>query len=175
MPLQVVERLPPCRSLPWIQTFTEVGDAVLHFTCFSHLNIILDIYGDDEFAVKLEDSIEPTEFTEGDSPQVPDAAESPSLSIKEEDNATPEKPAPAAPPSQDVHSSLPPKPVPQNASSSSGSLSYSAQIAQQFSAYQQTPSQERQQRSEQPKQIPSALDGGDSIFGKKPSEMHDAG
>ncbi|KAK0213471.1 hypothetical protein IW262DRAFT_1409470 [Armillaria fumosa] len=58
-------------------------------------------------------------------------------------------------------SSLPAKP--------SGSMSYSAQIAQQFSTYQQTPSQERQPG---PSSIPTMTD---SIFGKKPSEMHDAG
>ncbi|PBK71750.1 uncharacterized protein ARMOST_11724 [Armillaria ostoyae] len=57
--------------------------------------------------------------------------------------------------------SLPAKP--------SGSMSYSAQIAQQFSTYQQTPSQERQPG---PSSIPTMTD---SIFGKKPSEMHDAG
>ncbi|EAU87631.2 hnRNP A1-gamma isoform [Coprinopsis cinerea okayama7 len=61
-----------------------------------------------------------------------------------------------------------------------GQLSYSAQIAQQFSAYKQTPSQERQQRAAQ-RPIPRvdsstpAASSSDSIFGKKPSEMHDAG
>ncbi|KAF9074528.1 hypothetical protein BDP27DRAFT_1259161 [Rhodocollybia butyracea] len=66
------------------------------------------------------------------------------------------------------------------------SLSYSAQIAQQFSAYQQTPSQERQQRvsgsgpSGLPKTSPiatvdSTSGDSDTVFGKKPSEMHDAG
>lgn len=39
-------------------------------------------------------------------------------------------------------SSLPPKPT------TDGSLSYSAQIAKQFSSYQQTPSQERRQRDD---------------------------
>ncbi|KAK0463146.1 hnRNP A1-gamma isoform [Desarmillaria tabescens] len=71
-------------------------------------------------------------------------------------------------PSPTTSSSLPAKPQ-----SSSGSLSYSAQIAQQFSSYQQTPSQERQPA---PKAGPSSIPTmTDSIFGKKPSEMHDAG
>ncbi|KAH6904540.1 hnRNP A1-gamma isoform [Coprinopsis sp. MPI-PUGE-AT-0042] len=73
-----------------------------------------------------------------------------------------------------------PQPIPTSTDSTSstsrpGNLSYSAQIAQQFSSYKQTPSQERQQRA--------ALGGGsgvatptpDGVFGKKPSEMHDAG
>ncbi|KAG6908709.1 hypothetical protein DXG01_003642 [Tephrocybe rancida] len=88
--------------------------------------------------------------------------------------------------SQDALSSLPPKPMSPN------SLSYSAQIAQQFSAYQQTPSQERQQRAtiplpENPRTTGAAAapltsaiathetTSTDSVFGKKPSEMHDSG
>ncbi|TFK37647.1 hypothetical protein BDQ12DRAFT_151249 [Crucibulum laeve] len=82
--------------------------------------------------------------------------------------------------SVDAHSSLPAKP----AASASSALSYSAQVAKQFSAYQQTPSQERQQRKEKlnsPIQSIATYDGSsmptvvDSVFGKKPSEMHDAG
>ncbi|KAF8990265.1 hypothetical protein BDQ17DRAFT_1372173 [Cyathus striatus] len=75
--------------------------------------------------------------------------------------------------------SLPPKPstVPSNA------MSYSAQIAKQFSAYQQTPTQERQQRKELPLPQnpmsthgnPPTVNNSDGVFGKKPSEMHDAG
>ena len=53
------------------------------------------------------------------------------------------------------------------------SLSYSAQIAQQFSNYQQTPSQERQERPRAQPIPTGCLD--DTVFGKKPSEMHDAG
>lgn len=73
--------------------------------------------------------------------------------------------------------SLPAKPASPSSSTlsaSTNSLSYSAQIAQQFSTYQQTPSQERQQRSLASKMAPT-LSSGDSVFGKKPSEMHDAG
>lgn len=94
-------------------------------------------------------------------------------------------PVKASPPtSQETVHSLPRKPVPQP-----NSLSYSAQIAQQFSAYQQTPSQERQQRTEQPlsfhktgmstatatTQEASPSGSTDCAFGKKPSEMHDTG
>ncbi|KAJ7895970.1 hypothetical protein B0H14DRAFT_2333703, partial [Mycena olivaceomarginata] len=97
----------------------------------------------------------------------------------------------------ETHHNLPPKPgsAPTFSSASqqnAGSLSYSAQIAQQFSAYQQTPSQERQQRQQRPEPprtqstsaIPTHASGTstynissseDTIFGKKPSEMHDAG
>ncbi|KAK7441726.1 hypothetical protein VKT23_016389 [Stygiomarasmius scandens] len=86
-------------------------------------------------------------------------------------------------------SSLPAKPGNSNSTSTSQtstpSLSYSAQIAQQFSAYTQTPSQERQQirripqKTSEPMPIStvdsSAGSSGDTVFGKKPSEMHDAG
>jgi RNA-binding protein Musashi len=85
------------------------------------------------------------------------------------------------PGSKDALRSLPAKPLSPN----SGSLSYSAQIAQQFSAYQQTPSQERQQRTEilsskRSSTLPanegsSSAGSPDTVFGKKPSEMHDAG
>lgn len=104
----------------------------------------------------------------------------------EEPTATP-VPTPApAPASQSPSKAsgafgLPPKPSPQTSSTpSSNSLSYSAQIAQQFSSYQQTPSQERQQvmkRAAPPVQqmIPPSTPTEDGIFGKKPSEMHDAG
>lgn len=71
------------------------------------------------------------------------------------------------------------------AAANASSQSYSAQIAQQFSAYKQDPAQERQ-----PKAIPStssaiatfagastsgAPDAHGTVFGKKPSEMHDSG
>ncbi|KAJ7929138.1 hnRNP A1-gamma isoform [Mycena leptocephala] len=94
----------------------------------------------------------------------------------------------------ETHHNLPAKPGSTTVSPSSsqqqqnGSLSYSAQIAQQFSAYQQTPSQERQQRPEPQgrTQSTSAIpthstptynisSSEDTVFGKKPSEMHDAG
>ncbi|KIK54587.1 hypothetical protein GYMLUDRAFT_895149 [Collybiopsis luxurians FD-317 M1] len=93
-------------------------------------------------------------------------------------------PTPTSSSKADLPSSLPAKPGPSSAQSSSSSLSYSAQIAQQFSTYQQTPSQERQQRqpgsSAPPKTSPiatidSSTGDSDTVFGKKPSEMHDAG
>ncbi|KAF7330819.1 HnRNP A1-gamma isoform [Mycena venus] len=92
----------------------------------------------------------------------------------------------------ETHHNLPAKPGSAPASTSqqnAASLSYSAQIAQQFSAYQQTPSQERQQRpdpsrTQSTSAIPTHASGTptynissseDTVFGKKPSEMHDAG
>ena len=82
---------------------------------------------------------------------------------------------------QDTYRSLPAKPT----GPSGAQLSYSAQIAKQFSAYQQTPSQERQQQNPRsgqarPASAPSeyrtvAGTSTDTVFGKKPSEMHDSG
>ena len=100
---------------------------------------------------------------------------------------------------QTASNSLPAKPL---NSTTASNLSYSAHVAKQFSAYRQTPSQERQQRrvdggtlSSNPRATnasrnSAALVGGDAsssvkaavtagsddaVFGKKPSEMHDAG
>jgi RNA-binding protein Musashi len=80
---------------------------------------------------------------------------------------------------QDTYRFLPAKPT-------GAQLSYSAQIAKQFSAYQQTPSQERQQQQNprfaqgRPLSAPSEYKtvpgtSADTVFGKKPSEMHDSG
>ncbi|KAJ7283331.1 hnRNP A1-gamma isoform [Mycena rebaudengoi] len=116
---------------------------------------------------------------------------------------TPAADAQTPPVKHETHHALPPKPTSAASSSSqqqqqqaaaanAAALSYSAQIAQQFSAYQQTPSQERQQRAEmsgraqqqqqQQQAIPthsaptySIASSEDTVFGKKPSEMHDAG
>ena len=82
----------------------------------------------------------------------------------------------------DTYRSLPAKPT----GPSGAQLSYSAQIAKQFSAYQQTPSQERQQQQNprfvqgRPLSAPSEYKtvpgtSADTVFGKKPSEMHDSG
>ncbi|KAF9006297.1 hypothetical protein BDZ89DRAFT_572243 [Hymenopellis radicata] len=112
-----------------------------------------DIYGDDDVEFLTKD--EQDESTE----------------------ATMEEPAPS---SSTSHNTLPNKPQNQ----SQPNISYSAQIAQQFSAYQQTPSQERQSKSPflGGASIPTHHEGNgqsqsasDSVFGKKPSEMHDAG
>ncbi|KAF9255856.1 hypothetical protein L218DRAFT_1008086 [Marasmius fiardii PR-910] len=79
---------------------------------------------------------------------------------------------------------------PSDGSKDENGLSYSAQIAQQFSAYQQTPSQERQQRSASSTSTAStngvtigtapiatldSSNNGEVVYGKKPSEMHDHG
>ncbi|KAF9460485.1 hypothetical protein BDZ94DRAFT_925155 [Collybia nuda] len=138
-----------------------------------------DIYGDDdnEFAVPLNDT------EDWDEPQAPKETRPANTQPV---NPTISHSTTLVP--QDALRSLPPKPQ----LSDSSSLSYSAQIAQQFSAYQQTPSQERQQRPEiplppNPRQAAgtSAIathetstpntGTSDSIFGKKPSEMHDSG
>ncbi|KAF8690929.1 hypothetical protein AX14_002930 [Amanita brunnescens Koide BX004] len=152
-----------------------------------------DIYGEDdnEYAVPLNDEAE--EELEDGLQYLKEEPESDSLSqaggsrTRTNSDAKPFEPSAkvagtstssasttARSPSQS-DGSLPARPVSPR-SSSSNTLSYSAQIAQQFSAYQQTPSQERQQRMLSSK-IPT-LEGttsSDSVFGKKPSEMHDAG
>ena len=76
--------------------------------------------------------------------------------------------------------SLPAKPL---AATDAASLSYSAQVAKQFSAYQQTPSQERQQRPANgiiPQAGPSAIATHESDRSRadrpiRPSEMKDEG
>lgn len=139
----------------------------------SHTDCLLDIYGDDE----LTDF--PAETADADPGDVEEVLAEPVPS-----------PTTVQPPKkpQDGRNSLPPKPATPN------SLSYSAQIAQQFSAYQQTPSQERQQRTTIPlpdnprttgaaaaasststSPIATHETSNDSVFGKKPSEMHDSG
>jgi len=111
-----------------------------------------DIYGDEVLAIEDDDEIQ--------------SIEDPSLTAQ---NAT------AAPTeattTQQQQSTQPPS-----------NVSYSAQIAKQFSSYNQTPSQERQPRNNgSGVNVGSALTqtggtGDDSgVFGKKPSEMHDAG
>ncbi|KAF8064160.1 hnRNP A1-gamma isoform [Lyophyllum atratum] len=135
-----------------------------------------DIYGDDDPDYPQTETADDEEPT--DEPETPTETPPPAVN---EPTTQPAKPPPT---SQDALRSLPPKPMSPN------SLSYSAQIAQQFSAYQQTPSQERQQRAEIPlPQNPRTTVGApiasittredtsstDSVFGKKPSEMHDSG
>lgn len=150
------------------------------FIIHSRFNLgCLDIYGDEdnEFAVPLND----TEDWDEPQTEAERLTNTPPASASSSQKLTSSV-------SQDVLHSLPAKPqIPDSAS-----LSYSAQIAQQFSAYQQTPSQERQQRPEIPlppnprqaagtsiiatHETTTATSGAaDSIFGKKPSEMHDSG
>lgn len=145
-----------------------------------------DIYGDDE-----ENEYEVA--TQDPSPEAEDAEDvKPELSTPSSSTAKPDDPPLAhhtLPP--DAHRGLPPKP----AVAPPSSLSYSAQVAKQFSVYQQTPSQERQQRREiplppnpranasAPRPAAAAAEArpaapanpGDTVFGKKPSEMHDSG
>ncbi|KAJ3838112.1 hnRNP A1-gamma isoform [Lentinula raphanica] len=116
-----------------------------------------------------------------------DFASSTKTDAKTEEQSSQPTPTPSATASKgETSSSLPPKPTTVNPSQNgNSSLSYSAQIAQQFSAYQQTPSQERQQRSHHGPSgvqktspiatIDSTTSDADTVFGKKPSEMHDAG
>ena len=104
-----------------------------------------DLYGEDdnEFAVPLQEGEEEPEESHQDT----------SLNGKPEDRATKKsdssspQASPISPGRVDAHS-LPAKPGP--TSTSAEQMSYSAQIARQFSAYNQTPSQERQQRTEIP-------------------------
>ncbi|KAJ6567348.1 hnRNP A1-gamma isoform [Mycena vulgaris] len=132
-----------------------------------------DIYGDDD--------IETAVPAEGPTPITPNPDPQPTVPTH---HNLPPKPGSAPPSAASAHQLQ----QQQNAAANAASLSYSAQIAQQFSAYQQTPSQERQQRSEMPArtQSTSAIpthatptfnisSSEDTVFGKKPSEMHDAG
>ncbi|KAG6826544.1 hypothetical protein H0H92_015412 [Tricholoma furcatifolium] len=141
-----------------------------------------DIYGDDE---------ELTEFHDGDLEPSPVQDSVEEMVPSPVTETQPKKP-------QDSRSSLPQKPVSGSPMPSGNGMSYSAQIAQQFSAYQQTPSQERQQRQTIPLPDNPRTTGAaststatgttttsaiathessttDSVFGKKPSEMHDSG
>lgn len=150
--------------------------------------VCIDIYGDEynEYAVPVQDA----DLQEQDKTQEETQPEESKESSPEHDVQS-SKNTPFV--GQDVHRSLPAKPSAQ--STQAAQLSYSAQIAKQFSVYQQTPSQERQQRTEIPlprnprdsrttNPIPTVTTSADSgqsasdpdgVFGKKPSEMHDAG
>jgi hypothetical protein len=140
--------------------------------CFLLMELWVDIYGEDDndYAVPHQD-VEQTRESHKDNQALSDVS-------SDVESASLQRPTVGA---SDALHSLPPKPPSPN----SGSLSYSAQIAQQFSAYQQTPSQERQQRTESllskrpstftTNEGPSSAGSLDTVFGKKPSEMHDAG
>jgi RNA-binding protein Musashi len=157
---------------------------IRHLVSLDHSRSV-DIYGDDEneYAVPLQEH----ENEVDEMPPTSDngAADARPMSTLKKDHYSPQS-SPTV--RKDALRSLPAKPL----SPSSAALSYSAQIAQQFSAYQQTPSQERQQRIEIPlpphprttttatsaiatHENSSGTGASDSIFGKKPSEMHDAG
>lgn len=105
----------------------------------------VDLYGEDdnEFVVPLQDGEdEPDETPQETHPD--DKFEAKSTTKPE---ASSPQPSPVSAGKADAHS-LPAKP--EATSSSAEQMSYSAQIARQFSTYNQTPSQERQQRTEIP-------------------------
>ncbi|KAF9529030.1 hypothetical protein CPB83DRAFT_812785 [Crepidotus variabilis] len=90
------------------------------------------------------------------------------------------------PASTDLPPSLPTKPTVNSVSNQSANTSYSAQVARQFSTYSQTSSQERLLNGSRTSTarmnyaIPTVDSSGvsasgDTVFGLKPSEMHDAG
>ena len=103
---------------------------------------LLDLYGEDdhEFVVPLQDGED-----EQESHQAPPVRKHEDKSAAMSEANSPQTFSASAS-KTDAH--LPAKPGP--TSNSSEQMSYSAQIARQFSAYHQTPSQERQQRSEIP-------------------------
>ncbi|KAG9311025.1 hypothetical protein JVU11DRAFT_8922 [Chiua virens] len=129
---------------------------------------------DDEFAVPLDDEyqspVEPAHPSTFDKPSESTpttTTTAPAVNVKSEPTGT---------------GTLPAKP----ATTDPAGLSYSAQVAKQFSAYQQTPSQERQQRPPLPPNTqlagPSAIathegtsDRGSQDRPIRPSEMKDEG
>jgi len=140
-------------------------------------SIFSDIYGDEENDF-TEEALEKLELLQqgGSSGEAEVDAQASSSSIEVYESTTSTGTL-----NQDTYRSLPAKPT----GPSSAQLSYSAQIAKQFSAYQQTPSQERQQQNPRsglgrPLSVSSesktaAGTSTDTAFGKKPSEMHDSG
>ena len=134
--------------------------------------MLLDIYGDEETDF-TEEVLENSEVSQqGGETEVDAQPSSSAIEVYESTGNL----------NQDTYRSLPAKPT----GSSGSQLSYSAQVAKQFSAYQQTPSQERQQQQNtrsgqsRPLSAPSECKtvpgtATDTVFGKKPSEMHDAG
>lgn len=125
-----------------------------------------DLY-DDEFTVPLDDEyqspVDPSHASEHDKPSEPTPSPTNGKSESSGNGTLPAKPASRDP----------------------LSLSYSAQVAKQFSAYQQTPSQERQQRITQSangQAGPSAIathegspDRSSQDRPIRPSEMKDEG
>lgn len=116
----------------------------------------LGLYGDDfeqDFALSQTDDPASAE-AEVSSPKSPAHTESAPVSPSEPQPQKDLAPQPVEP------SPLPPKPS--SSANSAASLSYSAQVAQQFSAYRQTPSQERQQRIENGRFVDLTPTGGPS-------------
>ncbi|KAI9571855.1 hypothetical protein HD554DRAFT_2070013 [Boletus coccyginus] len=136
-----------------------------------------DLYGDlydDEFTVPLDDEYQ-SPVEPASSSTLDESSESPPTTNTSASNVKTEPAEPSG------AGTLPAKPT---ASDPSG-LSYSAQVAKQFSAYQQTPSQERQQRtasSTSPQAGPSAIATHEGPADRnaqgrpiRPSEMKDEG
>ncbi|KAN0079990.1 hypothetical protein V8E55_009556 [Tylopilus felleus] len=130
-----------------------------------------DLYGDlydDEFTVPLDDEYQSPVEPPSSTPDKPSESTTtiPSTNVKTEPSGT---------------GTLPAKP----ATTESAGLSYSAQVAKQFSVYQQTPSQERQQRTApptSPQPGPSAIATHEGPTDRnaqgrpiRPSEMKDEG
>jgi hypothetical protein len=106
----------------------------------------VDLYGEDdnEFVVPLQEGEDEPEETHQEE-LVDGKPEDKSTTAKSESSSP--QASPVSPGKADAHT-LPAKPGP--TSTTAEQMSYSAQIARQFSAYHQTPSQERQQRTEIP-------------------------
>ncbi|KAA1474065.1 hypothetical protein DENSPDRAFT_311368 [Dentipellis sp. KUC8613] len=147
-------------------------------------NLYDGLYGDDfeeDFTLPDEgQSAEPTAdkaTAEPEEPQVAASAAEPESQAPAENQNPSQSTAAPAPTKPIETTTLPPKP---STSGEGPNMSYSAQVAQQFSAYRQTPSQERQQRldarmsqtlpSDRTSQIPSNADRP-----IRPSEMKDEG
>lgn len=109
------------------------------------------MYGEDdnEFAVPLQEGEDELEYPEA-SQESAQVDKSDDKKITTKSDASSVQPSPASN-KGDTHS-LPAKPgtTAAEVSAEQSQMSYSAQIARQFSAYHQTPSQERQQRTEIP-------------------------
>ncbi|KIM37945.1 hypothetical protein M413DRAFT_448206 [Hebeloma cylindrosporum] len=151
-----------------------------------------DLYGD------IYEEVEDLDNSPSDEQEATEATENADqyqIDIDDESYPVEDEVATTTSSQQESSSSLPSKPAGNPSSDPSPQLSYSAQVAKQFSAYQQTPSQERQQRKEIPlppnprasartnsftsasgSEAPKTYHtSGGTVFGKKPSEMHDHG
>jgi hypothetical protein len=176
-----------CPSFLW--TLTSMVVCINYFFMIKTEGEVVDIYGDaDDFSEVVTSELQELQETVLD--VLPELSESVESTVASASDSKPILP-------QSTTNSLPAKPMIATASN----LSYSAHVAKQFSAYRQTPSQERQQRmdggalsSSKPRinaprnaagpvgDASSSMKAGgavpaldDTVFGKKPSEMHDAG
>lgn len=139
------------------------GGRGVFFLQLGHSRLFADLY-DDGFTIPLDDDVQ--------SPVEPEE-------LLQDDQQPPSEPAPKSEPAEGPW--LPAKPP---TGTDALSLSYSAQVAKQFSVYQQTPSQERQQRPANmgavPQAGPSAIATHETDRSRqdrpiRPSEMKDEG